>query len=373
MQKVPAKIGDAIDDVDTPALIIDLDSFEANIRTMAQVGVAGGVRLRPHAKTHKCAEIALRQITAGAVGVCCQKVGEAEALAAAGVTDILVSNQVVGSSKLHRLAQLAKTVTISLCFDDEAQVLETARIAREYGVELGALVELSIGKRCGVGAGAPARDLAQTIAGTSGLHFEGLQAYAGSAQHIYNFAERRKAIDNATQAVRSTLDALAPVGLVCRSICGAGTGTYDFEIESGLWNELQPGSYVFMDTEYAGVERDDTTRLNSIFKHSLFVLATVMSNSGDNWFVVDAGLKSYSGERGPPEVFTSESWAFRTVSDEHGKVEILDGGRRPRLGEKLKLIPGHCDPTVNLHDWFVCVRRGIVEEIWPITARGASA
>jgi len=233
--------------------------------------------LRPHAKTHKCPTIALKQIAAGAVGQCCQKVGEAEALVRGGVRDVYVSNEVVGMPKLHRLAALAADAAIALCFDAKEQVDAASRAARERGVTLGALVEIDVGmQRCGVSAGDAARDLARYISDTAGLQFRGLQAYHGTAQHLPSFAQRERAIIDAASAVRMTIDALSRDGIRCDVISGAGTGTFALEGTSHIWNELQAGSYVFMDTEYARIGGREGG-LYTEFQHSLFVLSTVMS------------------------------------------------------------------------------------------------
>jgi D-serine deaminase-like pyridoxal phosphate-dependent protein len=369
MNVVAAAIGDPIDAIDTPALIVELDAFERNIAKLAGFARENGVRLRPHAKTHKCPAIAAKQIAAGAVGQCCQKVGEAEALVRGGVTDVLISNEIVGESKLRRLAALAADARVALCFDSAEQVEATGAIARDFGVEIGALVEISFG-RCGVAPGQPAAELARRIAGTKGLRFEGIHAYYGTAQHLPGVAKREAAIAEAAKAVEATLAALRAGGLSAAIVTGAGTGTFRFEGTSGLWNELQAGSYVFMDTEYARIGGRNSERYTE-FEHSLFVLASVMSVPADGVAIVDAGLKSYSAEKGPPWVAEIEDAEVVAVSDEHGKIE-LRGSARLRRGQKIKLIPGHCDPTVNLHDWYVGVRRGRVEALWPITARGAS-
>ena len=372
MNPSPARIGAPIDEIDTPALIVDLDAFDLNLDAMARFAKSAGVRLRPHAKTHKCPTIAQKQVAAGAVGQCCQKVGEAEALVRGGIRDVLVSNEVVGEQKLRRLAALAVDATIGLCFDAAEQVDAAGRAAREFGVELGGLVEIEVGmERCGIAAGQPAADLARRIADTPGLRFRGLQAYHGAAQHLPTLAERQVSVQGAADAVRATLAALTRAGMACEFVSGAGTGTYRMEGMSGLWNELQAGSYLFMDTEYASIGAADGARYAD-FRHSLFVLATVMSVPAADRAIVDAGLKSYSGEKGPPWVHARDDIAVTGMSDEHGRLQLGAKARRLRLGEKLMLIPGHCDPTINLHDEYVAVRKGRVEALWPITARGAS-
>jgi D-serine deaminase-like pyridoxal phosphate-dependent protein len=368
----PAQIGAPLDEVDTPALIVDLDAFEHNLARMADFAREAGVRLRPHAKTHKCPTIAHRQIAAGAVGQCCQKVGEAEALVRGGVRDVLVSNEIVGASKLRRLAALASEATIALCFDAPEQVTAASDAARAAGVRFGGLVEIDVGmQRCGVAAPAAALALARQIAAAPGLAFRGLQAYHGMAQHVHDFTERREAIVQARRIVEATVAELRSGGVECEFVSGAGTGTFRMEGTSGVWNELQVGSYVFMDTEYARIDDADGGRYRE-FRHSLFVLATVMSTPAADRAVVDAGLKSYSTEKGLPWVHDRPGMEVVGVSDEHGKIKLAADAARLRLGDRVLLIPGHCDPTVNLHDWYVAVRGGRVESLWPITARGAS-
>src|SRR5215468_8042594 len=372
MNLPPAAIGAAVADIETPALVIDLDAFERNVAKMADFARAAGVRVRAHAKTHKCAAIARRQIAAGAIGQCVQKVGEAEALVRGGIADVLVSNQVVGERKLHRLAGLAREAKVALCFDAPEQVDAAARVAKEAGVELGALVEIEVGmERCGIAPGRDAAALARRIADSPNLKFRGLQAYHGRAQHLPTYQERAQAISYAVFCLEETLHALAAEKLACEIVSGAGTGTFALEAASGVYNELQVGSYVFMDTEYARIRGADGGRYAE-FEHSLFVLASVMSVPAADRAIVDAGLKSYSAERGAPWVHDRPGVEVTGVSDEHGKLKVGPQAKPLSLGEKLWLIPGHCDPTVNLHDWYVGVRNGRVETLWPINARGAS-
>jgi 3-hydroxy-D-aspartate aldolase len=368
----PAAIGAPQDEIDTPALLVDLDAFERNLEKMAAFARSAGVRLRPHAKTHKCPTIARKQVAAGAVGQCCQKVGEAEALVRGGITDVLVSNQVITMSKLRRLASLARDATISLCFDAAEQVVAASKAAGEFGVTFGALVEIDVGMlRCGVATPEAAQALAQRITDAPNLAFRGLQAYHGSAQHLSSLAERKAAIGRATEIVQATVAHLGKAGIACEFISGAGTGTFRMEGGSGLWNELQAGSYLFMDAEYARIGGDGDSRYTE-FEHSLFVLATVMSVPTADRAIVDAGLKSYSAEKGPPLVHGRPGLEVTGVSDEHARIGIGAAATPLRLGDRVMLIPGHCDPTINLHDWYVAVRGGRVESLWPITARGAS-
>ncbi len=367
----PAEIGQAEQDVDTPALIIDLEVFEANVAHMAETVRSLGIAHRPHAKTHKSADIARRQVAAGAVGQCCQKVGEAEVLVAGGIQDVLVSNQIVGQRKIDRLAALAREARIAVCVDDAQNVADLSAAARRFGTELDVLVEIDIGAgRCGTRPGAPAVALAQQVAAAPALTFAGLQAYQGRAQHIRGHGERRQAILNAAELVRETVVALEEAGLSCRLITGAGTGTYPFEAEAGVWNEIQAGSYCFMDADYR-LNLDADGEQEATFGQSLFVLATVMSRPTRDRAVIDAGLKAFSVDSGLPRPAGLEDVTYVGASDEHGTLTLGPQAPGLALGQKLRLVPGHCDPTVNLHDWYVGIRNGTVESIWPVGARGA--
>jgi 3-hydroxy-D-aspartate aldolase len=364
----PAAVGMSLDEVDTPALLVDLAVFERNIARMADAVRDSGVRLRPHAKSHKCPEIALGQIAAGAVGVCCQKVSEAEAMVAGGVADVLVANEVVGRSKIARLVALAQRARISVCVDDAANAVDLDAAAAAAGVRLNVLVEIDVGaNRCGVQPGPSALALARLVSRLPNLRFAGLQGYHGAAQHVRAFEERRAAIAQATEKVRRTRDLIEDEGFDCEVITGAGTGTFLFEQSSGVYNELQPGSYVFMDADYG---RNEWGRFPD-FEQSLFIWTTVMSVTTPGRAVVDAGLKAHSVDSGMPLVIGLRKAEYVQASDEHGVLRIAPDVRAPRLGEKLRLVPGHCDPTVNLHEWLVCLRGEAVEALWPVTARGA--
>jgi 3-hydroxy-D-aspartate aldolase len=372
----PAEIGAPFSEIDTPALVIDLDAMERNMALMAERVKALGVRIRPHAKTHKSAIIAAKQVALGAIGICCQKVAEAEALAAGGVRDILVSNEVVGARKLRRLAALARQVSISVCVDRFEQIALLGEAVRQAGSRIGVLVEIDVGgRRCGVAPGPEAARFAAEIARHEHLTFGGLQAYHGTAQHLRTPAERQVAIDGAQKATTDTVAHLTAAGFTCDTIGGAGTGTFLIEGASGVWNELQAGSYIFMDADYAKNVPDQGGNA-PMFEHALFVLATVMSATSDAQVVVDAGHKALSNDSGFPAVWQRPGLAYHRPSDEHGVVTVAPGAEQPAWGEKLLLVPGHCDPTVNLHDWYVGVRdfgtaRARVETLWPVDARGA--
>jgi len=360
--KPPASIGQRLEEVDTPALILDLDGFERNIATLGKSLEGKTIRVRPHAKTHKCPEIAQRQIAAGAVGVCCQKVSEAEALVNGGIADVLITNEIVGAPKIARLATLSKRARIGVCVDDA----DNLRAVAASGARLDVYIELEVGmRRCGVAPGEPVLALAKEIVRHRKLRFAGLHAYHGRAQHVRSMHERRAAIDNAAKAVLLTKNLLEKNKIPCYVVTGAGSGTYMLEVENGAWDEIQPGSYLFMDADYA---KNEWAAPLPRFEHALFVLATVMSRPAPDRAIVDAGLKASSVDSGMPLVFQKENLKYTHASDEHGWIE---GEKLPALGEKLLLVPGHCDPTVNLYDWYVGVRRGVVEALWAITARGA--
>src|SRR5262245_9529921 len=371
----PATVGLPLAQVDTPALLIDLDAFQRNLQRMADFAAKAGVRLRTHAKTHKSPVIAAKQVALGAVGVCCQKVSEAEAMVEGGIGDVLVSNQVAGAAKLDRLAALARRATIGVCVDDPANVAELEAAAARAGASLDVMVEIDVGgRRCGVEAGAPAAHIAELVAKAPHLRFAGLQAYHGSAQHVREAGERRAQIAQAVARVEATQRALRAVGLEARIVSGAGTGTYENEAASGVYNELQCGSYIFMDADYARNKGTDGSAF-AAYEHALFVYATVMSAPIPERAVVDAGHKSLAVDSGMPTPWQLPGAVYHRPSDEHGVLDLKNCAVRPQRGDKVLLVPGHCDPTVNLHDWYVGVRalgtdRAHVESLWPVAARG---
>lgn len=356
-------------EVETPALILDLEAFERNLAAM-QAELAGtGVALRAHAKAHKCAEIAKRQIAAGAVGVCCQKVSEAAAMVDGGVGNVLVSNEIVSPTKLARLCALARKAEIAVCCDNADVVPLLSKAASTAGIVLPVLVEIEVGGRCGVEPGEAACQLGALIDRADALKFAGLQAYCGSAQHKQSLEERRLATSTVIEKVRITKDSLNRIGLDRDWVSGGGTGSYPFERDSGLFTEIQAGSYAFLDVDYASLLGEDGKRV-STFAQSLFLWSTVISVTGLKRAVLDAGHKAHSRDAGLAKIFRLNGLNVIGQADEHMVVEIMADGPRLAVGDKIRLVPGHVDPTFNLHDYLVCVRDDVVEDLWPISARG---
>ncbi len=365
----PAEPGLTLAEVETPCLVVDLDALERNLAAMRRFVDGAGVALRAHAKCHKSAEIARLQIEeGGAVGVCCQTASEAEALAAAGIGDILVSNQAPGARRSARLARAAQRARIGVCVDDARALEPLCEAATAAGVEIRCLVEIDVGAgRCGVRPGEEAVALAKAIDAADALRFDGLQAYQGAAQHAYDHAERKALIDAAIAAASETVSALARAGLACPTVAGGGTGSFPFEAASGVYTELQCGSYVFMDADYGRVREADGAPLDR-FENALFVLTEVMSKTRPGVAVCDAGLKALAMDSGPPEPFGRADVRYLSASDEHGL--LADPEDALDLGSRLRLVPGHCDPTCNLYDWYVVCRGERVEAVWSVTARG---
>jgi D-threonine aldolase len=380
--------GQSVSAIDTPALVVDLDAMERNLQRMQAFAAQHGVRLRPHAKMHKSARLALRQMQAGAVGVCVQKPSEAAALVAAGVTDVYVSNEVVSLQKCELLVLLnmglaAKNGRISVAVDSLLGIERLAQAMHMHSTEavvpMDVFVEIDVGQgRCGVPPGDAAlalvRAIAQYTRAAGGLRFAGLQAYHGRAQHLRSASERRLAIAQVVADVQRTKAIIEAAGFAVPLVTGAGSGTFSHEASSGVYGELQTGSYLFMDADYAANEADPQ---QPQFEHALFVKSQVMSrhdNAPSPRAVVDAGHKSHAIDSGLPKVWVGHSadWVFSNGGDEHG---ILHGTHLPALGDTVWLIPGHCDPTVNLYSQMVGVRgglvHGVVEEIIPVDARGA--
>ena len=369
---IPAMVGMDEADIQTPCLVLDLDALERNIIKMGQFAKDKNMRHRVHGKMHKSVDVALLQEKlGGSCGVCCQKVSEAEAFVRGGIKDVLVSNQVRDPAKIDRLARLPKLGARAICcVDDLANIADLSAAAVKHGTQIECLVEIDCGAgRCGVQSTEDVVAIATAIDAAEGLKFAGLQAYQGAMQHLDDYQERKAKIDVAIAMVADAIAALKSVGLECDIVGGGGTGSYYFEGESGVYNELQCGSYAFMDADYGRILDRDGKRIDQgEWQNALFLLTSVMSHAKADKAICDAGLKAQSVDSGLPVIFGRTDVEYIKCSDEHGVIADPDGVLK--VGDKLKLVPGHCDPTCNVHDWYVGVRNGKVEALWPITARG---
>jgi 3-hydroxy-D-aspartate aldolase len=369
---VPALPGMDEADIQTPALVLDLDALERNIKKMGDYAAAHGMRHRVHGKMHKSVDVAkLQERLGGAVGVCCQKVSEAEVFVRGGIKDVLVSNQVRDPMKIDRLAQLPTLGSrIIVCVDDLANVAELSAAAQRHGTQLEVFVEIDCGAgRCGVTTTEAVVEIAQAVDAAEGLKFTGIQAYQGAMQHMDSYEDRKAKLDVAIAQVQDAVEGLKAAGIACELVSGGGTGSYYFESNSGVYNELQCGSYAFMDADYGRILDKDGKRIDQgEWENAFFILTQVMSHAKADKAIVDAGLKAQSVDSGLPVIFGRDDVEYVKCSDEHGVVADPDG--KLAVGEKLRLVPGHCDPTANVHDWYVGVRNGKVETLWPVSARG---
>ena len=369
---IPAVPGMTEEAIQTPCLVLDLGALERNIKKMGDYAKAHGMRHRVHGKMHKSVDVAKLQVElGGACGVCCQKVSEAEVFARGGIKDVLVSNQVRHPAKIDRLARMPKLGARTICcVDDVANVDDLSHAASLHGTEIECLVEIDCGAgRCGVTTTPAVVEIAKAIDAAPGLKFAGLQAYQGAMQHLDSYEERKGKTDVAINMVRDAIEALKAEGLSCDIVGGGGTGSYYFESNSGVFNELQCGSYAFMDADYGRILDENGKRIDQgEWENALFILTSVMSHAKTDKAIVDAGLKVQSVDSGLPFIYGRQDVEYVKCSDEHGVVADPDGVLN--VNDKLKLVPGHCDPTCNVHDWYVGVRDGKVEALWPVSARG---
>ncbi len=369
---IPAKPGMDEKDIQTPCLILDLDALERNIRKMGDYAKAHGMRHRSHGKMHKSVDVQkLQEGLGGAIGVCCQKVSEAEVFVRGGIKDVLVSNQVRDPAKIDRLAKLPKLGSrIIVCVDDIANVADLSAAAQKHGTQLEVFIEIDCGAgRCGVTTTDAVVAIAKAVDAAPGLKFSGIQAYQGAMQHLDKYEDRKAKLDAAIAQVKDAVEALKAAGLEPELVSGGGTGSYYFESNSGVYNELQCGSYAFMDADYGRIHDKDGKRIDKgEWENALFILTSVMSHAKADKAIVDAGLKAQSVDSGLPFVYGRDDVKYVKCSDEHGVVD--DPAGVLKVNEKLRLVPGHCDPTCNVHDWYVGVRGGKVEVVWPVSARG---
>ncbi len=361
----------------TPALVIDLPAFEANLAAMAEHCNVHGLKLRPHAKTHKCAEIARRQIAAGALGVCCAKLGEAEALGAEGIDGILLTSPIVLPFAIERLMVLNANISdLMVAVDNLDNATALAEAAEAAGKPLQVLMDLDVGlHRTGIAPGDGAHALARQIEESPHLHFKGLQAYAGHLMHIEDFVERREKSLGVMTMLSDMRDRLEADGITCEILSGGGTGTFDIDVEANVLTELQGGSYVFMDKQYNDVNGSDGGSLANAFQTSLFVDMSVVSNNTPKLATTDAGFKSFSTDAEPPLLSAGapEDATYFFFGDEQGGILLASANEKLALGTRLTAVTPHCDPTVNLYDAYHVVDGDKLVDIWPIEARGRSA
>jgi len=369
---IPAKPGMDAADIQTPALVLDLDALERNIKKMGDYAKAHGMRHRAHGKMHKSVDVLKLQMElGGAVGVCCQKVSEAEVFVRGGIKEVLVSNQVRDAAKIDRLARLPlRGANVVVCVDDLANVADLSAAAQKHGTELGVFIEIDCGAgRCGVTTTEAVQEIARAVRDAKNLTYKGIQAYQGAMQHMDNFDDRKAKLDAAIAQVSDAVEALKAEGIETELVSGGGTGSYYFESNSGLYNELQCGSYAFMDADYGRILDKDGKRIDAgEWENAFFILTSVMSHAKADKAICDAGLKAQSIDSGLPFIYGRDDVEYIKCSDEHGVIADPKGVLK--VNEKLKLVPGHCDPTANVHDWYVGVRNGKVECVWPVSARG---
>jgi D-serine deaminase-like pyridoxal phosphate-dependent protein len=353
-------------ELDTPALLIDLDKMEANIQTMADYFTTVNTMLRPHVKTHKTPIISHKQIAAGAIGVTCAKLGEAEAVIHAGIRDVLIANQVVGAQKIARLINLAKHSEIMVAVDSPQNVQAISEAAVAKGATVRILIEVNIGMdRCGVEPSKPTLELAEQICQSPNLKFEGLMGYEGHTVSKPDRAERDAATREAMQRLVETKYYVEKRGVEVSIMSGGGTGTFNITGNIPEMTEVQAGSYVFMDSTYRNVKG-----VGEQFDCSLSVLATVVSRPDPNRMIVDTGLKVLAKEFGIPQPIGVTGVEMTGLSEEHGKMQVSDVNVSLTPGDKIEILPTHCCTTVNLHDRYYGIRNGIVESVWEIAARG---
>ena len=358
-------IGLPVKEIDTPALVIDLDVMEDNIARMAKYFAGIDANLRPHIKTHKCPIIAQKQVEAGGRGITCSKLGEVEVMVYAGLRDILIANEIVGKQKIKRLMDLAQQADLTVAVDDPGNIDDLSKAAETAGIKLKVLVDVNVGMdRCGVEPGEPALGLAKKVAASPGLKFMGLMGYEGHVVSIASTDERTRKGRESMKLLMATKDLIEKAGLPVPVVSSGGSGTYNISGPYPGVTEIQAGSYIFMDAHYqeTGIE----------FRNSLTLLATIVSLHLPDRIMTDAGMKSITAEFGFPVVKGRDDLEVIGQNEEHGKIRTKTGTTSLKVGDRIELIPSHGCTTVNLHDRYYAVRKGKVEAVYPILARGKS-
>jgi D-serine deaminase-like pyridoxal phosphate-dependent protein len=358
-------------EIPTPALRLDLDRFERNVQKMAMQVRNAGKKLRPHSKTHKCPEIARRQVAAGAVGVCVAKVGEAEVMAAAGVRNLLITTEVVGAEKIGRL--LRRQPETLVVVDHPDNVRELGEAMTRAGLVLNVLVDVDVGgRRTGTQPGEPALDLGRQVMAHPALNLRGLQGYAGQCAHVIGFEERRRTSKRWMGRLMKTRELFEKHALPADIVTGGSSGTFNIDVELDGLTELQAGSYCVMDLDYRRIGSPRGAAYDD-FEMALTVLTTVVSVPSQEMAMVDGGFKAFSTDR--PFVPEAVEWPgveYSWAGDEHGRLTTTEPGRLPHLGQLIEFLPPHCDPTINLYDRIYAMRGETVEAVWEISGRGRS-
>jgi 3-hydroxy-D-aspartate aldolase len=356
----------------TPALLLDLDALERNIAAMAAHTKAAGIKLRPHSKGAKSIEIARRQMAAGAAGICCSTLGEAEMIAGSGIAGVLITSPVVTPAMIDRLLALnAKATGLMVAADNPANVDALAGAAQKAGKPLGIIVEFDVGQgRTGTTSIEAALTLAQRVKASPPLRYAGIQAYYGHLQHVPAHADRAAQAKAQMARVRDLLARLKFADLSPEIVTGGGTGTFDIDPGGQVYTEIQPGSYPFMDREY--LEVDLAADRPAPFAPSLFVQASVVSANREGFAVVNAGYKSFATEGGMPLVYVPKlaQTKYKLMGDEHGGIDYDPKSGTLKVGDLVEFLTPHCDPTINLYDRYHCVRGDTLVAIWPVDARG---
>ena len=373
MEPIPLNDPIPIEELQTPALIVDLDMLDANLAKMHKYLEPHGIKLRAHTKMHKCPVLAQKQIDSGARGICAAKISEAEVMCASGIEDVLVTSPIASLDKVVRFVQARKHYPgLKIVVDNKMSARLLAEVACAEGLHIDVLVDLDPGMgRTGVESGRKALELVHSVGELRGLKFAGLQMYAGNCMHIEGFTKRKKKYMQIMNKCIDTMECLDQAGIDVPVLSGGGTGTYNIEPDIGLVTELQAGSYAFMDMEYRDIGSIDSDQFLD-FGVALYVLVTAISKPQRQMITVDAGFKSFASDKMAPEFRDVEGVNFNWGGDEHGVVQLKNPSREIKLGNKLAMLTPHCDPTVNLHDYYFPYREGLVHEIWPISARGMS-
>lgn len=352
--------------IETPALLIDLDAMERNISKMANYIKGVKADLRPHAKTHKCPIIAHKQIESGAIGVCCQKLSEAEVMFNSGIKNILITNEIISPEKIERLVNLQRHGDVIVALDNLKVAKAISEAALRRKVKQGVVIEIDVGiHRCGVDPGKETLKFAKELTKLKGITFRGLLGYEGPFSNIPEFSKRKEAVHKRLKLLVETVDLLRDSDIDVEIVSAGATGTYNITGEYPGVTEIEPGSYIFMDTHYGNLENVD-------FEYSLTLLTTVISRPKPDRAILDGGLKTITPEFGMPKFKDLEGAEILFLSEEHVKVEVSGEAKNLKIGDKVELIPSHCCTTVNLHDRYYGVRDGILEVIWDILARGKS-